>query len=75
MKIAIGTIGSHGDVRPHVAFAKEIQKRGHEVVLSSSEEYKDWVESFGIDFQICGNNLEKKMVLQILRKWLMFGDL
>jgi len=56
MKIALVTIGTRGDVQPLIVFAKELQKHGHHVWISSHEEYHQWVNNEGIEFKKFGGN-------------------
>jgi len=49
--IAIITSGSRGDVQPFVALALGLQKKGHRVVLATHEEFRAWVESYGLTFK------------------------
>ena len=42
------TIGSRGDVQPYIALGKGLQAHGHTVTIVTHEEYKAWVEGFGI---------------------------
>ncbi|HEY0057108.1 MAG TPA: glycosyltransferase [Pedobacter sp.] len=50
MKIAISTIGTRGDVQPYAILGKALAARGHEVTLSTAKNFKDLVESYGINF-------------------------
>lgn len=42
------TIGSRGDVQPYIALGKGLLSLGHRVTLVTHEEYKPWIEGFGI---------------------------
>lgn len=44
------TIGSRGDVQPYIAFCKRLMQDGHSCRIATHGEYKDWVESHGIEF-------------------------
>ncbi|HTF80971.1 MAG TPA: glycosyltransferase [Cytophagales bacterium] len=50
MHVGIFTLGSRGDVQPYIALALGLKKRGHEVTLAASENFKEFVESYGIKF-------------------------
>ncbi|CAG8558495.1 17891_t:CDS:10 [Gigaspora rosea] len=56
MHITCLTIGSRGDVQPYIALAKGLMKEGHKVRIATHGEYKDWVESHGIEFGYVGGN-------------------
>lgn len=58
-KFGLLTIGSRGDVQPYIALAKGLMAEGHTVVLLTHLEFKDWIESYGIEFrEISGNPAE-----------------
>ena len=50
MSYGIITTGSRGDVQPFVALALALIRRGHDVTIVASENFKDFVEGFGIAF-------------------------
>ena len=50
MRIVFTTFGSLGDLHPYLAIAIEMKRRGHEVVIASSNLYREKVESEGIRF-------------------------
>jgi UDP:flavonoid glycosyltransferase YjiC (YdhE family) len=49
-RILIATIGSLGDLHPCLALAAELQRRGHQVSISSTRYYRSRVEALGIGF-------------------------
>jgi len=51
MKYAIITTGSRGDVQPFVALALGLKKAGKDVVLVASENFREFVEGFGIVYR------------------------
>lgn len=48
MRIALVTIGTRGDTQPYIAMGDELRKRGHDVVLSVSEDLSGFVQSAGL---------------------------
>jgi UDP:flavonoid glycosyltransferase YjiC (YdhE family) len=44
------TFGTYGDIHPYMAIALELQKQGADVVIASSEYYREKVEKQGIPF-------------------------
>jgi rhamnosyltransferase subunit B len=48
--ILIYSFGSLGDVYPYIAIAKELQRRGHNVVFATSDMYENLVESHGLTY-------------------------
>ncbi|ORX88736.1 UDP-Glycosyltransferase/glycogen phosphorylase [Basidiobolus meristosporus CBS 931.73] len=53
------TIGTRGDVQPYIALCKGLMKRGHRCRIATHAEYKDWVESHGIEFrEVAGDPAE-----------------
>ena len=61
MNIGIFTYGTRGDLQPYIALALELIDRGHQVTLSATEDFKDFVEDFGIQFQPLWGNAEAMM--------------
>ncbi|KAJ3417456.1 Sterol 3-beta-glucosyltransferase [Chytridiales sp. JEL 0842] len=53
------TIGSRGDVQPYIALCKGLLAHGHRPRLATHLEYKEWIESHGIEFrEVKGNPAE-----------------
>ncbi|KAI0662529.1 hypothetical protein C8Q70DRAFT_909134 [Cubamyces menziesii] len=50
------TIGSRGDVQPYIALAKGLKADGHRVRIATHGEFKEWVESHGIEFGYVGGD-------------------
>lgn len=50
------TIGSRGDVQPYIALAKGLIAEGHTVRIATHGEFKDWIESHGIEFGYVGGD-------------------
>lgn len=48
MNIGIFTYGTRGDLQPYVALALGLMDKGHKVTLSATEDFKEFVEGFGI---------------------------
>ncbi|CDO92746.1 unnamed protein product [Kluyveromyces dobzhanskii CBS 2104] len=58
-KFGLLTIGSRGDVQPYIALAKGLKSEGHEVIILTHSEFKNWIVSHGIGFrEISGNPAE-----------------
>jgi UDP:flavonoid glycosyltransferase YjiC (YdhE family) len=49
-RVVLATLGSLGDLHPFIAVAKELQARGHEPVIATSEFHRERVERQGIAF-------------------------
>jgi sterol 3beta-glucosyltransferase len=71
MKIGIYTYGTRGDVQPYIALALGLMDKGHEVSLAAPENFKSFVESFGVSFhplygdaEALMNTPEVKKILQ-----------
>ncbi|KAK9371386.1 hypothetical protein V1509DRAFT_650976 [Lipomyces kononenkoae] len=59
LKFTCLTIGSRGDVQPYIALARGLMADGHTVRIATHLEFKDWIESFGIEFrQVAGDPAE-----------------
>lgn len=50
MRITCLTIGSRGDVQPYIALCKRLLEEGHHPKIVTHKEFKDWIESHGIEF-------------------------
>lgn len=61
MNIGIFTYGTRGDLQPYVALALGLMDKRHNVVLSATEDFKEFVEGFGIAFQPLWGNAETMM--------------
>jgi sterol 3beta-glucosyltransferase len=59
LKLAIFTIGSHGDVRPYVALGVELVARGHEVTLVTNPEDAQFCTSWGLNWKPLTGDLRK----------------
>ena len=49
-RIVINTIGSYGDIHPYMAIALELQARGHQPVIATSELYREKMQASGFEF-------------------------
>lgn len=61
MNIGIFTYGTRGDLQPYVALALGLIDKGHKVTISATEDFKDFVEGFGVPFQPLYGNAETMM--------------
>jgi sterol 3beta-glucosyltransferase len=61
MNIGIFTYGTRGDLQPYVALALGLMDKGHTVTLSATEDFKDFVEGFGVKFEPLWGNAETMM--------------
>jgi vancomycin aglycone glucosyltransferase len=59
MQVLLSTIGSRGDVQPLVALALEMQALGHRARLCVAPNFKEWIESFGLECVPIGPDLRK----------------
>lgn len=50
LRITCLTIGSRGDVQPYIALCKGLMAEGHKAKIATHMEFKDWIESHGIEF-------------------------
>ncbi|KAF9906440.1 Sterol 3-beta-glucosyltransferase [Linnemannia zychae] len=56
LRITCLTIGSRGDVQPYIAFCKRLMQDGHSCRIATHGEYKEWIESHGIEFGHVGGD-------------------
>lgn len=61
MNIGIFTYGTRGDLQPYIALALGLMDKGHNVTLSATEDFKDFVEGFGVKFEPLWGNAETMM--------------
>ncbi len=59
MKVLLSTIGSRGDVQPILALALELQALGHQARLCVAPNFKEWIESYGLECIPIGPDLKK----------------
>ncbi|KAK0187892.1 glycosyltransferase family 1 protein [Armillaria mellea] len=62
------TIGSRGDVQPYIALGLGLMKEGHRVTIVTHEEYKAWIEGFGIEHRQAGGDPGALMKLSVENK-------
>ncbi|ONK71017.1 uncharacterized protein A4U43_C04F3860 [Asparagus officinalis] len=56
LKIAILVVGTRGDVQPFIAVAKRLQEFGHRVRLATHVNFRNFVQSHGIEFYPLGGD-------------------
>jgi sterol 3beta-glucosyltransferase len=61
MNIGIYTYGTRGDLQPYVALALGLIDKGYNVTVSATEDFKEFVEGFGVPFQPLWGNAEAGM--------------
>jgi vancomycin aglycone glucosyltransferase len=59
MRVLLSSIGSRGDVQPILAFALELRSLGHQSRLCVAPNFKDWIESYGLECVPIGPDLRK----------------
>jgi len=62
------TIGSRGDVQPYIALGLGLMRDGHEVTIVTHEEYKAWIEGYGIKHRQAGGDPGALMKLSVENK-------
>lgn len=50
MRVCFLTLGTRGDVQPYLALAKYLISKGHSAVLCTSESFRDFILSEGVEF-------------------------
>jgi sterol 3beta-glucosyltransferase len=72
MHYGVIAIGSRGDVQPYIALALGLMERGHEATILAHENFKQFVEGFGVAFVPLKGNVEEMLQsdegLRMLRK-------
>ena len=59
MRYGIITTGSRGDVQPFIALGLALMERGHDVTIVASENFREFVEGFGVPFLPVAGNTEQ----------------
>src|SRR5512133_3109596 len=59
MQVLLSSIGSRGDVQPIVALALELRAQGHQARLCVAPNFKEWIESYGLECTPIGPDLRK----------------
>ncbi len=59
MQVLLSSIGSRGDVQPMLALGLALQALGHPTRLCVAPNFKEWVESYGLDCIPIGPDLRK----------------
>ncbi|KAJ3828774.1 glycosyltransferase family 1 protein [Lentinula raphanica] len=62
------TIGSRGDVQPYIALGVGLKKEHHRVTIVTHEEYRPWIEGFGLEFKQAGGDPGALMKLSVENK-------
>jgi sterol 3beta-glucosyltransferase len=57
MRTLILTVGTRGDVQPHVALARGLIAAGHDVALCTSTQFEPFVSSYGVQYVPLNNDL------------------
>ena len=50
MNVILATLGTDGDVFPHLGLAATLRARGHPVTLAAPEPYRDRAHDLGLEF-------------------------
>jgi sterol 3beta-glucosyltransferase len=61
MHYGIVAIGSRGDVQPYVALALGLMERGHRTTVMAHENFKEFVEGYGVEFHPLEGNVEEML--------------
>jgi sterol 3beta-glucosyltransferase len=62
------TIGSRGDVQPYIALALRLKQDQHRVTIVTHDEFKHWIESYGIEHRQAGGDPTALMKLSAEHK-------
>jgi sterol 3beta-glucosyltransferase len=56
MKVTMIAVGSRGDVQPYVALGIGLKAAGHDVVLATHDDFRDFVGEHGLEFASIGGS-------------------
>ncbi|KAG7088460.1 hypothetical protein E1B28_012449 [Marasmius oreades] len=62
------TIGSRGDVQPYIALGLGLKRLNHRVTIVTHEEYKGWIQGFGLEHKTAGGDPGLLMKLSVDNK-------
>ena len=62
MKILLAPYGTRGDVQPLIALGLALRERGHIVEFAAPDDFREWVESFGLPFNPTGIDVKKTLL-------------
>src|SRR5258705_5299983 len=51
MHAILATLGTDGDVFPHVGLGAKLRSRGHQVTLAAPQTYRSLADSLGLEFR------------------------
>ncbi|CCH58325.1 hypothetical protein TBLA_0A05320 [Henningerozyma blattae CBS 6284] len=74
-KFGLLTIGSRGDVQPYIALARGLLKEGHEVIIITHKDFKEFVTSHSIGFEEIAGNPAELMALMVEHESINIGML
>src|SRR5512143_325187 len=74
MQVLLSSIGSRGDVQPIVALALELRALGHHARLCVAPNFKEWIESYGLECTPIGPDLKKLTGADSARMFAPRGD-
>ena len=75
MKVCILTMGTRGDVQPFIALGRGLQKAGHRVTLSATENLRPLVAENGLDYGFLNQGLIRLMDRSETKEVLASGGL
>ena len=74
MHITLVTIGSRGDLQPHLALGIGLERAGHTVRLATHTPYQTYIEQFGLEFAPITGDPGEILVEEDGRLWLESGS-
>jgi UDP:flavonoid glycosyltransferase YjiC (YdhE family) len=63
MRVAIITIGTRGDIQPHIALGQGFQAVGYEVKVVTFQAFESFVRDSGLDFAAVSGDLASLMTM------------
>lgn len=70
MRITIVTIGTRGDAQPYLALAVGLQAAGHQVTLCTHDNFRMFIESYGVGFSPLAGDIQAIMKSEAGKKLL-----
>jgi sterol 3beta-glucosyltransferase len=72
-KVALVAVGSRGDVQPMVVLGLGLKSAGYDPTIIAGSDFEQWVESFGLNYQSLGVNMQDVMNEDMGRNWANSG--
>lgn len=74
MRITVISAGSRGDIQPYLALSIGLQRAGHAVRFCTHINFREWIESYGIEWAELGGNPKEMTESGMTQEWMSSGS-